>query len=210
MTVCGCSSKVVSMSCTGNWGRSRRRWSCKRWLIMSYGVRSKSAKPSLMPNSSRYESKSGEPMSCAIRSSANRSGTARSNERCYVRRKISRRKSEPCIELDHRKDQMMTVCKVALANLAMWLRDRYFPASYAHATWRRLAPFFQLAGKVVPAISTVQVELRPCNDRALNRDLAVLCERVNHASLRLSDGRQLAFTISPSRCILPAQEYRVT
>jgi hypothetical protein len=113
-------------------------------------------------------------------------------------------------ELDHRKDQVMMVCKVALANLAMWVRDRYFPASYAQATWRRLAPFFRLAGTVVPAISTVQVELRPFNDRALNRDLAVLCERVNQASPRLPDGRMLSFTISPSRCILPAQEYRIT
>ena len=26
-------------------------------------------------------------------------------------------------ELDHRKDQVMTVCKVAVANLAMWVRD---------------------------------------------------------------------------------------
>jgi hypothetical protein len=32
-------------------------------------------------------------------------------------------------ELDDRKDQVMTVCKVALAKLAMWARDRYFPAS---------------------------------------------------------------------------------
>jgi hypothetical protein len=32
-------------------------------------------------------------------------------------------------ELDNRKDQIMTVCKVALANLAMWVRDRYFPPS---------------------------------------------------------------------------------
>jgi len=44
-------------------------------------------------------------------------------------------------ELDHHKDQVMTVCKVALANLAMWVRDHYFPASYTHATWQRLAPF---------------------------------------------------------------------
>jgi hypothetical protein len=109
-------------------------------------------------------------------------------------------------ELDHRKDQVMTVCKVAMANLAMWVRDRYFPASYAHATWRRLAPCFRLAGTVVPDISTVQVELRPFNDRALNRDLAVLCERVNQASPRLPDGRLLSFTISPSRCMLPVQE----
>lgn len=37
-------------------------------------------------------------------------------------------------ELDNCKDQVMTVCKVALANLGMWVRDEYFPASYAHAT----------------------------------------------------------------------------
>ena len=37
-------------------------------------------------------------------------------------------------ELDNRKDQVMTVCKVAMANLAMWVRDQYFPPSYAQAT----------------------------------------------------------------------------
>ncbi len=26
-------------------------------------------------------------------------------------------------ELDHRKDQIMTACKLALVNLAMWVRD---------------------------------------------------------------------------------------
>jgi hypothetical protein len=113
-------------------------------------------------------------------------------------------------ELDHRKDQVMTVCKVALANLAMWVRDQYFPASYAHATWLRLAPFFQLAGTVVPDACTVRVELRPFNDRALNRDLTALCERVNQASPCLPDGRLLSFTISSARCILLAQDLRVT
>jgi hypothetical protein len=39
-------------------------------------------------------------------------------------------------ELDNRKDQVMTACKLALANLAMWTRDHYFPASYAHASLR--------------------------------------------------------------------------
>jgi hypothetical protein len=34
-------------------------------------------------------------------------------------------------ELDHAKDQTMTVLKLALANLVMWTRDRYFPAPYA-------------------------------------------------------------------------------
>ena len=91
-------------------------------------------------------------------------------------------------------------------HLAGCLPYRYFPASYAHATWLRLASFFQLAGTVVPDACTVRVELRPFNDRALNRDLTALCVRVNQASPRLPDGRLLSFTISPSRCMLPAQE----
>ena len=109
-------------------------------------------------------------------------------------------------ELDHRKDQVMTVCKVALANLIMWTRDQYFPASYAHATWHRLAPFFRIAGTVVPDASTVHVELRPFNDRTLNRDLAMLCERVNQASPRLPDGRLLSFTMNPACCLSPLQK----
>jgi hypothetical protein len=40
-----------------------------------------------------------------------------------------------------------------------------------------------------PHAQVVQVELRPFNDRALNRVLAILCERVNQVSLRLPDGR---------------------
>ena len=68
-------------------------------------------------------------------------------------------------ELDDAKDQVMTVCKTALANLVMWTRDRYFPASYAQATWARLAPFFRLPGRVVGGPDTVHVELRPFNDR---------------------------------------------
>src|SRR5260221_6031663 len=50
-------------------------------------------------------------------------------------------------ELDQRKDQIMTVCKVALANLIMWVRDRYFPTTYVHATWQRLAAFFRVPWK---------------------------------------------------------------
>jgi len=108
-------------------------------------------------------------------------------------------------ELDHRKDQVMTVCKVAMANLAMWVRDHYFPPSYAQATWRQLLPFFQLPGTITLNTTMVQVELRPFNDRALNRGLSVLCERVNQASPCLSDGRRLSFTIRPTSCILAAQ-----
>jgi hypothetical protein len=51
-------------------------------------------------------------------------------------------------ELDNRKDQVMTVFKVALANLGMWVRDRYFPVQYVHAGWQRLQLFFQLPGRI--------------------------------------------------------------
>jgi hypothetical protein len=109
-------------------------------------------------------------------------------------------------ELDNRKDQVMSVCKVAVANLAMWVRDRYFPPSYAQATWKRLLPFFQLPGTITQNATMVQVELHPFNDRALNRDLTILCERVNQASPHLPDGHRLSFTICSSCCILAAQK----
>ena len=97
-------------------------------------------------------------------------------------------------ELDDRKDQVMTVCKVALANLAMWTRDRYFPEGYGQATWKRLEPFFKLSGRVRWGGERVEVELRQFTDRQLNRDLAALCRRVAAANPRLPDGRQLIFT----------------
>jgi len=100
----------------------------------------------------------------------------------------------------------MTVCKAALANLAMWVRDRCFPPSYAQATWKRLLPFFQLPGTITQDSTMVRVELRPFNDRALNRDLAILCEQVNQASLRLPDGRRLSFTMCSTCCVLAAQQ----
>jgi len=106
----------------------------------------------------------------------------------------------------------MTVCKVAMANLAIWVRDQYFPASYAHATWQRLVPFFRLPGRIVRQAGRVHVELRPFNDRQLNRDLAVLCARINEASPRLPDGCHLSFTISTSPICqtLSVQEHLVT
>lgn len=94
-------------------------------------------------------------------------------------------------ELDNRKDQIMTVCKVALANLAMWVRDHFFPSTYAHATWYRLLPFFRLSGHVQGGREVVHVELQPFNNRQLTRDLVVLCQRVNEVRPRLPDGRLL-------------------
>src|SRR5712691_5427112 len=78
--------------------------------------------------------------------------------------------------------------------------------AYEQATWKRLLSFFQLPGTITQDATLVQVELSPFNDRVLNRDLAVLCERVNQALPRLPDGRRLAFTIHPSCCILAAQK----
>jgi hypothetical protein len=99
-------------------------------------------------------------------------------------------------ELEHAKDQVMTVLKLALANLVMWARDRYFPATYAQATWHRLAPFLQLPGRVVWGTDAVEVALLPFNDRRLTRDLAAVCLYVNDAQPHLPDGRHLRFHLA--------------
>ena len=110
-------------------------------------------------------------------------------------------------ELDNRKDQIMTVFKLALANVVMWTRDQYFPPSYAHATWGRLAPFFQLPGMVTSNQHAVSVELRPFNDRRYNGDLSVFCQRVNDKQSHLPDGRLLQFSVKESaRPILHGQQ----
>lgn len=100
-------------------------------------------------------------------------------------------------ELDQAKDQVMSVLKLALVNLVMWARDTYFPATYAQATWHRLAPFFRLPGRIVWGTDTVTVELRPFNDRRLTRDLVELCQRVDAAQPRLPDGRLLVLHFAP-------------
>jgi hypothetical protein len=113
-------------------------------------------------------------------------------------------------ELDNRKDQVMTVCKVALANLGLWVRDHYFPEEYAHASWHRLQPFFQLPGRIHWGTETVEVELKRFNDRALNRDLEILCTKVAQRELRLPDGRRLLFRVQgASLPCLDAQEQAV-
>lgn len=113
-------------------------------------------------------------------------------------------------ELDNRQDQVMTVCKVAVANLGLWVRDQYFPASYAQATWHRLVPFFRLPGRLTTTPDTLHVALRPFNDRALNRDLTAICARVAAACLRLPDGHRLVFTVSGAQpASLPAHHQKV-
>ena len=58
-------------------------------------------------------------------------------------------------ELNHAKDQMMTVLKLALANLVMWTRDTYFPTTYAAFD---LAP----PGAVLPPAWPDRVGQRHC------------------------------------------------
>jgi hypothetical protein len=113
-------------------------------------------------------------------------------------------------ELDNRKDQIMTICKVALANLSMWVRDQYFPAQYAHAGWRRLQVFFQLPGRIFWGRDRVEVELKGFNDRALNRDLEMLCAKIAQEQPRLPDGRRLLFRVQGRGILhLDAQEKAV-
>jgi hypothetical protein len=112
-------------------------------------------------------------------------------------------------ELDNRKDQIMTVCKLALANLAMWTRDQCFPATFARATWGRLAPFFQLPGVVTSSQQTVSVQLHPFNDRQYNRDLSLLCQRVNEKQLHLPDGRLLLFQVQETARPILHQQRRL-
>ena len=113
-------------------------------------------------------------------------------------------------ELDNRKDQIMTACKVALANVGMWVRDHYFPAEYAHASWHRLQVFFQLPGRIFWGTDTVEVELKPFNDRALNRDVMILCTKVAQDQPHLPDGRRLIFRLQGTHILhLDAQEQAV-
>ncbi len=110
-------------------------------------------------------------------------------------------------ELDDRKDQVMTALKLALANLAMWARDNYFPREYARATWRRLTPFFQLPARVARRPDTIGVELTAFNDRRLGRDLVAVCDRISEIPPRLPGGHRLVLTVKgAARCAAVERE----
>ena len=94
-------------------------------------------------------------------------------------------------ELDHAKDQIMTLLKLGLANVGMWVRDQYFGESYQHCGWQRLLPFFKLGGWITTTKSEVRLELCAFNNRALVRDLEEVCRNVNTSGAILPDGRRL-------------------
>jgi hypothetical protein len=98
-------------------------------------------------------------------------------------------------ELDHAKDQIMTVLKLGLANVGMWVRDQYFGESYQRCGWQRLLPFFQLGGWITRTKSEVQLELCAFNNRALVRDLEEVCRNVNTSGASLPDGRRLVVSV---------------
>jgi hypothetical protein len=91
-----------------------------------------------------------------------------------------------------------------------WARDHYFPVEYAHASWHRLQIFFHLSGHVYWGTDCVTVELKPFNDRALNRDLQAVCTKVAQTQPHIPDGRRLLFRVQgTSLPSLDAQEQAV-
>jgi len=102
-------------------------------------------------------------------------------------------------ELDNTKDQIMTLLKVGLANLGMWVRDHYFGESYQSCGWERLVPFFQLSGWITATQAEVRLDFSPFNHRAMRRDLQDLCQKVNTSGVFLPDGRRLVLTVGQRR-----------
>jgi hypothetical protein len=102
-------------------------------------------------------------------------------------------------ELDNTKDQIMTLLKVGLANLGMWVRDHYFGESYQSCGWERLMPFFQLSGWITATETEVRLDFSPFNHRSMERDLQVLCRKVNTDGAQLPDGRRLVLTVGQQR-----------
>jgi hypothetical protein len=120
---------------------------------------------------------------------------------CQELRQVLRRQEDldaqarEMYELDHAKDQIMTLFKVALANLGMWVRDQYFGESYQRCSWQRLLPFFKGSGRITTTESEVQLEMCAFNNRELTRDAEEVCRNVNIRGATLPDGRRLFMAV---------------
>jgi hypothetical protein len=67
-----------------------------------------------------------------------------------------------------------------------------------------------LPGRIFWETETVEVELKRFNDRALNRDLEMVCAKVAKAQPCLPDGRRLLFRVQGAEILrLDAQETAV-
>ena len=120
---------------------------------------------------------------------------------CQALRHVLRRQEDleaqarEMYELDHAKDQIMTLLKVGLANLGMWVRDQYFGESYRHCSWQRLLPFFKLGGRITTTEGEVKLEMCAFNNRDLARDVEEVCRNVNAHGVSLPDGRRLVMAV---------------
>ncbi len=82
--------------------------------------------------------------------------------------------------------------EIASMSNHMWVRDRFFPSPYAHATRASLATVFSVGRLVCCGIGRESMwKLRPFNNPQLTRDLNAVCRRVNEVRPRLPDGRLL-------------------
>jgi hypothetical protein len=89
----------------------------------------------------------------------------------------------------------MTLLKVALANLGMWVRDHYFGENYQHCGGPRLLPFFKLGGRITATGEEVHLEVCAFNNRELMRDMLEVCRNVNSKGATLPDGRRLVMAV---------------
>jgi hypothetical protein len=104
----------------------------------------------------------------------------------------------PMYELDDRKDQLMSALRVCLVNVLQWLRDTVFPASYAHATYKTLAPFVQMGGFIIEHPECLEILLDGFWQSAKQRDLEEVVARCNARQFTMPDGRPLQFGICPA------------
>ncbi|MFQ5814377.1 MAG: hypothetical protein ACE5I2_14465 [Anaerolineae bacterium] len=104
----------------------------------------------------------------------------------------------PMYELDNRKDQLMSALRICLVNILQWLRDTVFPKSYAHATYKTLAPFVQMGGFIIEHPERIEILLDGFWQSAKQRDLEEVVARCNARQFTAPGGRPLQFGICPA------------
>lgn len=105
----------------------------------------------------------------------------------------------PMYELDDDRDQLINALRIFLVSVLQWLRDTAFPESYAHATYKTLAPFLQMGGIVRERPNCIEVRLDGFWQAAKQRDLEAVVARCNAQQFTAPDGRPLQFGI----CLTP-------
>ncbi len=102
---------------------------------------------------------------------------------------------KPMYQLDDRKDQLMGTIRVCLTNILQHLRDTVFPATYAKATYKTIAPFIQMGGYIIEHPHYIKVILDGFWQSDQQRDLEVVVKRSNEQRYTAPDGRLLWFKI---------------